>query len=67
MNYSYYYGQNRIGSVKMISPVKDCIMTSYDNNSRYKNVSNFLCMQDYKMKSRKNSKFIKSGKNVLKK
>ncbi|KYM82691.1 hypothetical protein ALC53_06866 [Atta colombica] len=42
--------QNRIG-VKMISPVKDCITIPYDNNSKYKNVSNFLCMQDYKTKS----------------
>ena len=45
----------------MISPVKDCITIPYDNNSRYKNVSNFLCMQDYKTKSRKNSKFTNSG------
>ncbi|KYN39573.1 hypothetical protein ALC56_06067 [Trachymyrmex septentrionalis] len=54
--------QNRIGSMKMISPVKDCITVPYDNNSRYKNVSNFPCMQDYKSKSRKNNKFTKSDK-----
>ncbi|KYN11738.1 hypothetical protein ALC57_16072 [Trachymyrmex cornetzi] len=47
--------QNR--TVKMLSPVKDCITIPYDNNSRYKNVSNFSCMQDYKTKSRKNRNF----------
>jgi len=39
----------------MIFPVKDCITIPYDNNSKYKNVSNFPCMQDYKTKSGKKS------------
>ena len=44
----------------MISPVKDCITIPYDNNSKYKNVSNFLCMQDYKTKSGK-KKYLRNN------
>ncbi|KYM98397.1 hypothetical protein ALC62_10921 [Cyphomyrmex costatus] len=54
--------QNRMGSVETISPIKNSVITPYNNNNRYKNVSNFPCMQDYKIKSGKN-KHESEGQN----